>query len=529
MSDSHILAIDHGTSGLRSALVSCSGEIVATEQEELPTLFFPGGGAEQDPDGWWRALLCTCRRLVEAGHVPVESIAAIAVSSTFSSTVAVDRDGRHLLNCITWMDTRGAPHVRRLMRGFPSFQGYGIRKVATWIRRTGGAPTLSGKDDLAHALLVQHEYPEIYSRTHKFLPSKDYLNLRLTGEFAASHDSVTLFWLTDTRRIDAVAWDPDLIRRTGLDPTKLPTLKAAADLCGTLLPGVAQEIGLPPGLPVVMGSPDHQSAGVGSGAVADFQAHLYVGTSSWIQCPVPFKKTDVLHSIASLPTSMPGKYYCANEQDLAGGCLSFLLSNILFAPGGITRDAPPTDGYELLDQVAAEVPAGSHNLVFTPWLNGERTPVDDDLVRGGLFNLSTTTKQEHIARAVLEGVAYNTRWSLKYVERFIGRRLPHIRIVGGGALSNTWCQIFADVLQRDIHRVVNPRGANARGAAYIGAVGIGKLRFEEVAALTPIERVFVPNPKNRVLYDRLFREFLRIYRHSRAICRRLNRVPAAPQ
>ena len=96
-------------------------------------------------------------------------------------------------------------------------------------------------------------------------------------------------------------------------------------------------------------------------------------------------------------------------------------------------------------------------------------------------------------------------------------------------IGNFRAFVFADVLQRDIHRVVNPRGANARGAAYIGAVGIGKLRFEEVAALTPIERVFVPNPKNRVLYDRLFREFLRIYRHSRAICRRLNRVPAAPQ
>lgn len=517
-----IFAVDHGTSGVKVSLVDEMGEVLAVESENLATEYGDDGRAEQDPEGWWAALLRAGARVVARGVVPGD-IAAVCVSSTFSSTVAVGKDGRSLMPCITWMDTRGGRYVREVMGGFPSFQGYGMAKVLRWVQLTGGAPSLSGKDDLGHALLVKHEYPDVYRETACFLPSKDFFNLRLTGRAVASKESVTLFWLTDTRDVNDIQWHAGLIKRAGLDAEKLPALINATEVVGPLLPDVARALGLTPGTPVVCGTPDHQAAGVGAGSVVDFETHLYVGTSSWLQCTVPFKKTDALHSIASLPTCIPGKYYCANEQDLAGGCLQFLMDNVMRIPEfpGGSKDV----SFDMLDVLVRGVPAGSGGVLFAPWLNGERTPVDDETIRGAFFNIGKTTTLAHMSRAVMEGVALNTRWSLFYVEKFLGRKLPHVRFVGGGALSDTWCQIFADVLGREIRRVRHPRQANARGAAMVAAVGLGWFGWDEVAKRAPIERVFTPDAANRAVYDRAYEAFREYYRATRKLHRKLNGYP----
>lgn len=519
----YILAIDHGTSGVKASILSAHGKVAASAFEKTPIHFLPGGGAEQDPEDWWKALLAASKRLVASGVVSAEAITAVCVSSTFSSTVAVDAQGRHLTNSLTWMDSRGAPYIARAMRGFPSVMGSGLLKVLEWVKKTAGAPSLSGKDDAAHVLLWKHEFPRVYEKTHRFLPSKDYLNLRLTGEFAASFDSMQLFWVTDTRDIHRMGYDGRLIRMLGLDHEKLPPLRASTDVLGTLLPAVADEIGIPRDVKVVMGSPDHQCALIGSGAVRDFEGHVYIGTSSWVECIVPFKKTDVFHAIASFPTGIPGKYQCVNEQDLAGGCLGFLADNILFHPNELVTGEPPENPYESMDRVARQVEPGSHKLIFTPWLNGERTPVDSTTLRGGLYNLSKTTTLDDIVRAFFEGVAYNTRWSLLYVEKFVGRRLDPLNIVGGGARSDVWCQIFADVLDREIRQVRDPLQANARGAGFIASVGLGFIAFEDIPDLIEYEKTFAPNPANRGVYDELYACFLGIYKNNKALFARLNR------
>jgi xylulokinase len=518
----YVLAVDHGTSGVKTALMTLRGERVASAEERTPLLFLPDGGVEQDAGLWFGALVRTCRELVGRRLVPAEAILALSVSSTFSSTVAVGPDGQPLANALTWMDARGAPYVRRAMRGFPSIQGYGLRKVLSWIRRTGGGPSLSGKDDIAHLLLLRHEQPEVYRRARWFMGSKDYLNLRLTGQAAASHDSMTLFWVTNTRDPNHIHYDPILLRRLAIDAERLPPLRRSIDLLGTLRPEVATEIGLGPQVQVVVGSPDHQCAGVGSGAVRDFEGHLYVGTSSWIQCVVPFKKTDMFHSIASLPTAIPGKYYSANEQDLAGGCLPFLLDRLIFAADGLGTTPAPQDALQRLDALAATVPAGSGGLLFAPWLNGERTPVDDHRLRGALLNLSLGTPRAAVVRAVLEGVALNTRWALFWVERFAGRRLDPLTAVGGGAKSEIWCQIFADVLCRTVRQVEDPEWTNARGAAFLAAIGLGKLCFADLPGLVKVRREFQPDPGHRDLYDRRYRELVGFYRRNRAMFHRLN-------
>ncbi len=520
--DKFILAIDHGTSGVKTSLMTTRGEMVGHEREPTPIHYLPGGGAEQDPDDWWNALLETGGRLIGRGLVPAEDVAAVCVSSTFSSTVAVDSSGRHLMNCLTWMDSRGAPYIKEVVGGFPSFDGYCLYKMLPWIYKSGGGPQLSGKDDVAHVLFIKRERPEIYSRTHMFMGSKDYLNLRLSGEFAASYDSMSLFWVTNSRDPGRPYYDDYLLRLSGLDKNKLPPMRRSIDVLGYLKPEVAGRLGLKKDVKVIVGSPDHQAACVGSGAVRDFEGHLYVGTSSWIQCVVPFKKTDVLHSIASLPTSIPGKYYCANEQDAAGGCLTFLIGNILYHRNEVRSEDPPADVFERVEKIAARTPAGSGGLIFTPWLNGERTPVDDPNARAGFHNLGLTSNLDHMVRAVLEGVAYNNRWALGYVEKFIGRKMDGLNMIGGGALSPSWRQIFADVTNREIRQIKDPVQANARGAAFIASAALGYITFEEIPGLVKVENVSRPEPGNVKIYNDLYGEFLQIYRRNAPIYRRLN-------
>ena len=515
----YVLAFDHGTSGLKTSLVDRRGRVAVSAFEPTPIQFSDGGGAEQDPDDWWRALVCTARRVLEEAEAGAGDLAAVCVSSTFSTTVAVDLDGQHVAPAMTWMDSRGAPHIKRRMKGLVNVQGYGLTNLVRWVPRTAGGPTLSGKDDVAHALYWKIEQPEVYDRAYKLLPSKDYLNLRLCGQVAATHDSIQLFWVTDTRDINNVRYDPKLIRALGLDRSKLPELLPSTAVLGPLLPGVAVELGLPEEaaseIQVVAGSPDHQSAGVGAGAVRDFEAHLYVGTSSWVQCVVPFKKTDVLHSIASLPTSVPGRYMTANEQDMAGGCLAWAAELLL--------DRPPSDeDFCALLERAADARPGCDGLFFLPWLNGERTPVDDPHLRGGWINLAKTHTRADMVRAVLEGVALNTRWSLRYVEKFAGKRLDPIRMVGGGARSDLWCQIFADVLDREILQLEDPICANARGAAFLAWIGLGELTFDELPDLvSPIQR-FIPNAEHRSLYNGMYKGFLELYQANKGFFHKTN-------
>ena len=522
-----ILALDHGTSGCKVALISVHGEVLDSAYEPTPLIILPGGGAEQDPEQWWSAFVMASRKLLGRSTVPVHSIEAISVSSTFSSTVAVDRTGRALMNCLTWLDSRGAPYVKQVVSGFPSLQGYAIAKLLRWIRLTSGIPTLSGKDDIAHMLLVRHEFPDVYDKTYKFLGSKDYFNLRLTGQFAASYDSISLFWIADIRDIRRVRYDDSLIRLLDIDREMLPELKGSTEVLGTLHPTAARELGLPESVRVVMGAPDHQCALVGSGAVRDFEGHCYIGTSSWIECLVPFKKTDIFHSIASIPSAIPGRYQCINEQDVAGGCLAFFLEKVLFHPSRLSSGTLPALAFRLADEVVASVPAGSHRVLFTPWLNGERTPVDSTTLRGGFYNLSLATSMEDMLRSVYEGVAYNTRWSMGYVQKFTGRPFEALTFVGGGAQSDVWCQIFADVLNRPVKQAMDPIWANARGAALLAAMGLGYLRCEEIPGLVRHRQVYEPNPSHRALYDELYGQFLELHRRNRSIFARLNRPQSA--
>ena len=520
--EKYILAIDLGTSGSKTALVSTNGEVVDFDYQAVPLQLLPNGGAEQNPDDWWDAILSTSRRLVGRATVNPDDIVAISASTQWAGTVAVDQDGKALMNAVLWMDMRGAKYVAKMAGGPIKIEGYDPRKLLRWIRLTGGAPGLSGKDPVGHILLIRNEYPEVYRNTYKFLEPKDYINFCLTGKFAASYDSITVHWVTDNRDVTNISYNDKLLKMYALEREKLPELKRSIDVLGPVKQDVAHELGLREDVQVMMGSPDIQAAAVGSGAVKDFEGHLYVGTSSWIVAHVPFKKTDVLHGIASIPCSIPDKYMIVNEQETAGGVLTYLKENILYHQDELLKEEALPDVYKIFDKIAESVPAGSNGVIFTPWLNGERTPVENNSVRACLYNLSLSNTREDIVRAFLEGVALNHRWALKYVEKFMRRQMNPIHMVGGGAISNIWCQIHADVLNRTIKQVKDPIQTNVRGAAFIASVGLGYMTFDDIPQYIQINNTFKPNPENTKIYDRLFEEFLNIYKHNKAIFKRLN-------
>jgi xylulokinase len=522
MTEHSILTIDLGTSGPKVALFTSQCELLGYEFEPTPYYLLPNGGAEQKPDEWWQAICTATRRLLGRNLAPTEQIAALCCTSQWAGTVALDGEGQPLMNAIIWMDSRGAPYIKKINRGPLSVEGYGVDKLYHWIRISGGIAANFGKDSLAHILFIKHELPEIYRKTYKFLEPKDYLNLRLSGVWATSCDTITLHWVTDNRDLSRVEYSPKLLSLATLEREKLPDILPPLSVLGRLTPQAAQELGLSENVQVVIGTPDIPSAALGSGAVRDYEAHLYIGTSSWLACHIPHKRADLFHNLAALPSAIPGKYLITNEQQTSGACLNFLRDNLLYHQDELLSEAGVPDVFKIFDRIAARAPAGSGGLIFTPWLYGERSPSDDRTLRGGLFNLSLASTREHLIRAVLEGVAYNTRWLLGYVEKLAGRRMDPINAVGGGANSAIWCQILADVLGRTIRQVEDPILANVRGAAYLAAAALGYMTFDEISERAYIQETYTPNAENHPVYDRMFREFLQIYQRNKPIYARLN-------
>ncbi|HMK07751.1 MAG TPA: FGGY family carbohydrate kinase, partial [Anaerolineales bacterium] len=195
--DAAVLAVDLGTSACKVDLISERGEVLAHEAEAVPILYFPGGGAEQDLDECWGAFVRCAQRILARRPVAPESILAVCAATHGFGTLAVDADGVPLHRAIIWLDSRGADYARRLVGGFAA--GYAPRKLIEWVRLSGGAPSLSGKDTVGHLLFLRQEAPQIYRAAHKFLDVLSYFDFRLTGRMVSTTDNAATTWLADNR------------------------------------------------------------------------------------------------------------------------------------------------------------------------------------------------------------------------------------------------------------------------------------------------------------------------------------------
>lgn len=507
---------------MKVALITVSGKVIGWESEPVQLIITPDGGAEQSPEEWWRAFLSAAGRLIKKNQDAGPHVIAVCASTQGEGTIAVDKEGNALGNAILWMDMRGAPHLQKQLNGLINIDGAGITNVLRFVRLTGGMPSMTGKDPAGHMLFIRETMPDVYARAYKFLNVLDYINLRLTGEFVASFDSIVTSWVTDNRNPDEIRYDDSLIRMLGIDRAKLPEVVACTKVIGNLRSDVANALGLSTNVKVVAGAIDNTAAAIGSGAVEDYALHLYIGTSSWMAAHVPFKKTDIASSMASIPCAIPSRYLLTALQATAGGNLTFLRDNIIYHKDELLQEADVPDIFKALDQIADRVPAGANGVMYAPWIWGERAPVDDKTLRAGLYNLSLNNTREDIIRAFLEGIALNTRWLLSPVEKFLGRKVDSINIVGGGAQSDVWCQIFADVMNVEIKQAADPIYANVRGAAWIAAAGLGKIKFSDVPQLIEFKKSYAPTSVHRALYDERFVVFVKIYKQMKNVYQRLN-------
>jgi len=518
----YVLAIDLGSGGHKAAIVADSGEVIASAEGSITTHLLPHGGAEQDPAQWWNGVKQAVRQVIRESNVAPEDIVGIGCDSQWSVVVPVDEHVEPLMNAVHWLDTRGGKYNRQIAGGFPRVQGYNLFKVLKWIKMTGMAPTHSGVDSLGHVLFIKNERPDIYAKTYKFLEPMDYLTSRLTGKITATQKTMTIFMIMDNRHWGSLDYSDELLNLAGVEKEKFPDLIPNDGVVGTLDPSVAEEFGLLPSTQVIAGIGDSNVSAIGSGAVEDFEAIIYIGTSYYMNCHVPFKKTDINHMMGSLPSPFPSKFMLFAEQGIGGRCVEFYLKNIVYPDDEFNTGSRPDDAYERFNTIASRAPAGSGGVIFLPWLNGSIAPSENPHVRGGFMNLSLKTTRTHMTRAIMEGLAYNNRWAQAAAEKFIGRPIVSFRFSGGGALSDVWSQIHADILGVPIHQVEDPINTTVRGTALLALVSLGYRTVDEIPGLIKIKQVFEPNEANRAIYDRMYTQYRELFKRNKKVFAALN-------
>jgi len=514
-----VLAHDVGTSSDKAVLLDERGTLVATASASYPTHAPEPGFAEQDPEDWWRAVSQSTAAVMAAASAHRDEVRALSFTGQMQGTLPVDAAGRPLMRSMIWLDTRADAQAREVTRGAIRVFGYGLTRLLRWMWITGGAPSLTGTDPVSKIVWLRQHRPEIWKATSKLLDVKDYLLFRATGRYVGAHDCANLTWLMDTRP-GRRGWSSTLLGLIDLPEAMLPDLVSPMDQVGGLGPEAAGDLGLNAGTPVIAGPGDVAAMAIGAGAVRRSVPHLAIGTSSWIAAHVDKRVADPLSYVGAMCSAHPERYLAVAAQQNAGSVIEWLR--------GILSDEGRALDHEGLASLAAQCEPGSSNLTFLPWFAGERTPMDDQHARGGFLNLDLSHGRPHLARAVLEGVALNTRWALSKLEPLIGgQHASGLRFVGGGARGDVLPQIMADALDRPLLLVERPEFAAARGCALLVLPALGfSAGYDALEALVPIARRVDPRPQFRARYDADFAAFTDAYRRNRPWFAGRNRRPA---
>lgn len=504
--EKYVIAHDVGTGGSKACVTDSRGRILASSFKPYPTDYPKENWAEQNPDDWWRAITQSTREVLEEVGIDAEEVGGVIFASQMIGILPVDSSGSPLRQAIIWLDGRAEEQAQRIVRRF-------TKTILLTI--AGGVPT--GKDVIPKLMWLKENEPDVYDATYKFLDVTSYLVYRCSGEYAYDYSAASGTGMFSFRKKD---WDDLMFKLFKLDREKMPKVCPSFDRVGSLKQDAASEMGLRSGIPVFCGTGDAPSAALGSGAVLDGEGHLYVGSSGWVAATMPKALNDGRRGIVSIASAEPSKYLLFAEMESAGACFKWLADEL----GPIMSEGIPKDDiYSYLDEIALKSPPGSNGLIFCPWMYGERSPIPDTTVRGGFINLSLDNKLEDIVRSVLEGVALHTRWIVDTLGR-CGFRPNSLRIIGGGAKSDLWVQILADVLGRDIERVAEPQESGARGAALIAFVGLGVYKdISSLRKVVEVTRVFHPHKEHREIYDGAYVTIKEVYGRLRKLYSRINK------
>lgn len=499
-----VLAVDLGTGGPKVALVDGRGRALVWSHRPVATVFIEGGGAEQDAEQMWHATGEASREVMSSAAASGSTVAAIAVTSQFMSTVPVDEHGLPTGPCILWMDSRGGDLNAALLNdtSFP-----------LWLDRHGLIPLPSGSDGLAHTQWLRAERPDVYERARALVEPMDYLTARMTGRVTASQSSAFGLLTVDNRTWGATGHDPDLVAAAGVDPAKLPELIGMDDVVGELLPAAAEHLGVPAGVPVGAGTIDSITSAIGTGALTPADGSVVIGTTSVFVSHVGEKRGEIDRGILSVPSPVPRRYFVMAENGVGGRALEWFLRDVVYATDGFGDGSLPADAYERLEQVAAAVAPGADGVMFCPWMLGSIAPAPADDVRGAFTGLGLAHSRSHLARAVVEGLACNLAWLRPHLEAFVGGEFPFVRFGGGVAQSDLMAQVLADALDRPVHQLTEPRATNARGAALLAWHQLGRLDLADVPELLEVRRIHEPDPARAELYRALTERLAALHPH----------------
>ena len=491
-----VLAIDLGTTGVKIAVVDGDGQVLGHAGEVLPMISLPGGGVEQDPEGWWEAIGRCAKLAIGASPLTGADIGVVAVTSQYTSTVAVAADGRPLANAIIWMDQRGRRHNPAVPTGAQAQQ---------WIDMHGMAP--SGNDDIGHVALIRATMPEVYAAAVAFVEPMDYLAARLTGHVTATQNTMFPMLSVDNRTWGLTEYSHELQVMSHMDIEKLPPLVQMGAPRGAISSASAAHLGVSRGAVVSGATIDSVTSAMGTGAIDSTTCGLIVGTTSVMVTHLPSKRVDVEHGLTSAPSPLPGQYFLVAENGAGGKALDVFVNNVVYPDDGLTGPAP-ADAYQRVLAAASGAPPGAHGVMFLPWLVGSMAPRYQRRTRGGFVNLTIDSRRVDMARAVLEGVALNAAWLLPHFSALAGTTYAEVNLGGGGASSALWGQIFANCFGVPVRRLANSRTTNAHGAALLALVERGDVALTDVPKMLTTEQLHEPEPDAAPIMQRLLESFI---------------------
>ncbi|MES0361123.1 MAG: xylulokinase [Anaerolineales bacterium] len=496
MSDKFILAHDLGTTGNKASLFDSAGEALASSFFGYDTEFAHVNWAEQNPEDWWQAVCVSTKQLLSQARVSEKDIACITFSGQMMGCVAVDAKARPLRNAIIWADMRAEVEAKFLIERAGWEETYRI---------TGHRASSSYSG--AKILWIRNNQPDIFTQAHKFIHAKDFIVARLTGNFVTDFSDASGMNLYDLRKKD---WSDQILAAIELDRERLPELHASTDIVGEVLPEVAEQVGLAPGTPVVIGGGDGSCAAVGAGVVRQGSAYNYIGSSSWIGIATSEPILDPKMRTFTWAHLVPDMFSPTGTMQAAGGSYQWV-RNVLCEPEMEAAEKLELDSYELMNMQVEQSPPGANNLLFFPYLLGERAPRWNPNARGAFFGLTMQHNRRDMIRATLEGITFNLKVILDAFEEQ-GAKIEAMRVIGGGAQGGVWRQIMADIYEKPIVRPALLAEATSMGAALAGGIGVGIFPdFNLAESLTPIVDEIHPNLELKPVYERLYTIFNQSY------------------
>jgi xylulokinase len=489
----YILAHDIGTTGDKATLFGEDGRLVTSAFSSYPTYYPQNGWVEQDPVSYWEAFCNSSKTILEKTKIEPKEVAVVSFSGQMMAALPVDENGKSLRNSIIWADLRSTAQAERLSQRIDKDRVYEI---------TGHR--LSASYSATKIMWIRENEPGIYKRTAKFIHAKDYLASRLTGNIISDYSDASGMNLLD---ITGLKWSDEILNATEIDPAKLPDIAESTEISGKITKQAAEESGLLSGTPVAIGGGDGACATCGSGVVREGSSYIYLGTSTWMAIASDRPLIDPSRRTFTFCHFKRGLYFPAGTMQAGGGSYQWM-KNTLCRSESLCADEAGVDVYDILNLKAKKVQAGSGGILYLPYLMGERSPLWNPDARGCFIGLSMAHTKEHLIRAVLEGVAYNMRLICDaFAEQ--GVKTQAIRMIGGGAKSRLWREIFACIMEKPILRLNFIEEATSVGAAVAGGIGVGIFSsIEDAERLVHVTEEVKPIKEDIPVYKKQYALFM---------------------